>query len=350
MRALMISLFVFSFALSQEHNGGTIHGLITGDYYYKVSGDQQRYGDSLSQYSRPIPRDFQAFQIRRVHFFFDYTISESFFTRFQLEGNDKSLEAGGRLGLYVKTAYGEWRNIFHGSNLLLGLVRTPTWSSVEGIWGYRSVEKTIADARNLGSGSDMGVQLRGSIPTNGLPLRYVLMIANGNAQRPEINKYKKFYGMVGVTPFEHLSAELYADYERQETTKDRTTLKVLIAYRDSSFMAGSEILQQVQGGGAPSVAEIGVFGISLFSWYKAAEHVKVFARADYFNPDRFTASTGFNEFFISLGLDYAPAHEFHLMPNLWVNTFTDKSNSRLRKDADVVPRLTFVYHFGVAKE
>ncbi|MGD0589448.1 MAG: hypothetical protein ABSA44_01455 [Bacteroidota bacterium] len=31
------------------------------------------------------------------------------------------------------------------SNLLLGLVPTPTWASVEGIWGYRSVEKTITD-------------------------------------------------------------------------------------------------------------------------------------------------------------------------------------------------------------
>jgi hypothetical protein len=177
MRSLIVTLFLFSVAIGQEKTGGNIHGLIVGDYFYKAGGDEQPFGDSLTQYSRPIARDFQAFQIRRLHLFYDYTISERFFTRFQLEGNNKSLDPGGRQGLYVKTAYGEWRNIIRGSNLALGLVRTPTWSSVEGIWGYRSIEKTITDARNLGNGSDMGAVLQGTSPMT-LPITYAVMIGN----------------------------------------------------------------------------------------------------------------------------------------------------------------------------
>ncbi len=349
MRSLIVALFLFSFAFGQEKTGGNIHGLIVGDYFYKAGGDQQPYGDSLSQYSRPIARDFQAFQIRRLHFFYDYTISESFFTRFQLEGNDKSLEAGGRLGLYVKTAFAEWRNIFRGSNLLLGLVRTPTWSSVEVIWGYRSIEKTITDARNLGSGSDMGALLRGSIPTS-LPLKYAVMIGNGSAQKPEINKYKKYYGMLGVTPFDHLSAEFYADYEPAESNQDRATLKAFIAYQEPSFMAGTEILQQTQRNQDPIFGDVGVFGISLFSWYKPADHYKVFARADYYDPNRFASDVGFCELFLSIGLDYTPTKEIHFMPNLWVNTFADKSSLKRQKDADIVPRITFFYLFGTSQE
>lgn len=350
MRSLIVALFLFSFASGQVKPGGNIHGLIVGDYFYKAGGDQQPYGDSLSQYSRPLARDFQAFQIRRLHFFFDYTISESFFTRFQLEGNDKSLEPGGRQGLYVKTAYGEWRNLFPGSNLLFGLVRTPTWSSVEKIWGYRSIEKSIADARNLGSGSDMGVQLRGSIPANLLAVRYAVMIGNGSANKPEINKYKKYYGMLGVTPFEHLSAEFYADYEPAENERARTTLKAFIAYQQPSFMAGTEILQQRRKNQDPTLGDVAIFGVSLFSWYKPTDQFRVFVRADYYDPDRLATNAGFSELFLSVGLDYTPINEFHFMPNLWVNTFADKSGMNRRKDADIVPRVTFLYRFGASQE
>lgn len=345
MRGIFLALFLFTCAFGQEKTGGNVHGLIVGDYFYKAGGDLRPYGDSLSQYSQPIARDFQAFQIRRLHFFYDYTISEHFFTRFQLEGNNKSLDAGGRQSLYVKTAYGEWRNIFRGSNLAVGLLRTPTWSSVEGTWGYRSIEKTIADARNLGLGNDMGVKLSGSIGS-GMPIAYALMIGNGNANKPEFNKEKKYYGMAGITPINHLSAELYADYEPAEGNKDRTTLKAFIAYRDSSFMAGTEILQQTWRNDNPALGDVAAFGVSLYSWYKPTDQWKVFVRADYFDPDRLASNAGFSELFFSVGLDFAPASEFHFMPNLWVNAFTDKSRLNRRKDADIVPRITFLYLFG----
>lgn len=339
---LVFTLLGFSY--SQEKTGGSIHGLIVGDYFYKAGGDLQPFGDSLSQYSQPMARDFQGFQIRRLHFFYDYLISEQFFTRFQLEGNNKSLEPGGRQGLYVKTAYAEWRNIFPASNLLLGLIPTITWASVEGVWGYRSVEKTITDFRNLGSGSDMGVQLRGSVCSN-RSLNYAFMIGNGNAQKPENNKYKKFYGMLGGRPLQNFSVEAYADHEPAASGKDRTTWKIFISYTEDPLMAGAEIMEQIQHNQDTLHNNCSVFGISAFSWYRISELCKAFARIDYYDPNRFSPGTGFYEYFISVGFDYTPVKDIHFMPNIWINTFTDKSNMSRKKDADIVPRLTFYYTF-----
>jgi hypothetical protein len=346
------SLFVFSIyicffciASAQEKTGGKIHGLIVGDYFYKAGGDSRQYGDSLSQYSQPIPKDFQGFQIRRLHLFYDYIISEKFSTRFQLEGNDKSLELGGRQGLYVKTAYGEWKDIFPASNLLVGLVPTPTWTSVEWIWGYRSVEKTIADFRNLGSASDMGVLLRGTLPTS-TALNYALMIGNGNSQKPENNKYKKYYALISGSPIQNISVEAYVDYEPAADKKDRTTWKTFFSYQEKSLMIGAEIVEQVQKNQGTLPADKAAFGIALFSWFAFSEQYKAYGRIDYYDPDRLSPGIGFYECFISLGFDYMPIKDFHFMPNLWINTFTDKSSAGRKKDADIVPRITFFFVFN----
>jgi len=88
------------------------------------------------------------------------------------------------------------------------------------------------------------------------------------------------------------------------------------------------------------------WGISLFSWYRCSDQWKVYGRIDYFNPNSLSPSAGFYEYFISFGLDYMPANNIHFMPNIWINTFTDKSSAGRTKTADVVPRLTFFFAFN----
>jgi hypothetical protein len=345
LNSFIIFVLAFSICASQETNNLRMHGLIVGDYFYKAGGDSQPYGDSLSQYSRPVTKDFQAFQIRRLHLFFDYNLSEDFFTRFQLEGNNKSLEPGGRQGLYVKTAYAEWKNIFPKSNLLVGLVPTPTWTSIEGIWGYRSIEKTIADFRNLGSGSDMGILLRGTLPAS-IPINYAAMIGNGSYQKPENNKYKKFYGMLGGCPVQNISVEAYADYEPAAGGKNITTYKAFFSFLEKQYMIGAEILEQLQMKKDTLGSDYAVFGLSLFGWYQFSQHYKAYGRIDYYDPNRLSEYVGFYEYFISLGLDYMPIKNIHFMPNIWINIFTDKSKLGRKKDADIVPRITFFFVFN----
>jgi hypothetical protein len=339
---MIISYFYFS--SGQEKSGGYIHGVIVGDYFYKTSGDSQPFG-STSQFSQPLPKDSSGFQIRRLQLFYDYTFSDEFSTRFQLEGNEQSLDPKGRLSLYMKTAYLEWKNLVPKSSLYIGLVPTPTWINVEGQWGYRSIEKTITDFRGLGSLTDMGVHLRGTLFSEG-SVGYSLMIGNGNAQKPENNNFKKYYALINGKPLQNLYLEAYVDYEPNAQDQDRTTWKAFLSYQEPSLMIGTEILEQVQKKQGPLFADYAVFGISVFSWYHLSDHWKVYGRIDYYDPNRFSSNTGFYEYFISLGLDYMPISNIHFMPNIWIDTFTDKSSAGRTKNADIVPRITFFFLFN----
>jgi len=338
-----ILLAISSRSISQEKHGGTIHGLIVGEYFYKTSGDHQSLG-GLSQFSQPLLKDSSGFQIRRLHLFYDYTISDEFSTRFQLEGNEKSLDPNGRLSLYMKSAYLEWKNLIPQSSLFIGLVPTPTWIDVERRWGYRSIEKTLADFRGLGSSTDVGVHLRGTL----IPewnMGYSLMIGNGNAQKPENNTYRKYYAMVNGSPLRNFSVETYVDYEPGEQGRDRTTWKAFLSYQESSLMIGTEILEQVQKNQDSLLTDYAPWGVSLFSWYSVSEQWKIYIRIDFYDPNRFSSYLGFDEYFVSLGFDYMPVKDVHIMPNIWINTFSDKSNAGHMKEADIVPRITFFFLF-----
>jgi hypothetical protein len=331
-------------SFAQEKSGGYIHGLIVGEYFYKTGGDAQLFGGT-SQFSQPLPRDSSGFQIRRLHLFYDYTFSETFSSRIQFEGNEKSLDPNGRLSLYLKAAYLEWKNLVPGSSVYIGLVPTPTWMNVEGQWGYRSVEKTITDFRGLGSSNDMGVHLRGTLFSEG-SVGYSLMVGNGNAQKPENNTYKKYYAMVHGSPVQHLSLEAYMDYEPSAQDRNRTTWKTFLSYQEPSLLVGAEIIEQLQQKQDSLNADCAPFGISLFSWYRLSDHWKVYGRIDYYDPNQLSSHTGFYEYFISLGVDYSPMKNIHLMPNIWINTFTDKSAAGRIKATDVVPRITFFLLFN----
>jgi hypothetical protein len=111
-------------------------------------------------------------------------------------------------------------------------------------------------------------------------------------------------------------------------------------------MIGAEIIEQLQKNQDTLFTDYAPFGISLFSWYSMFDHWKVYARIDYYDPNRLSLNTGFYEHFISFGFDYMPINNIHFMPNIWINTFTDKSSAGRTKDADIVPRITFFFLFN----
>jgi hypothetical protein len=136
------------------------------------------------------------------------------------------------------------------------------------------------------------------------------------------------------------------DYEPAAQDKDRTTWKAFLSYQLPSFMIGAEIVEQLQKNQDTLFTDYAPFGISLFSWYSMSDHWKVYGRVDYYDPNRISSNTGFYEHFISFGFDYMPINNIHFMPNIWINTFTDKSSAGRAKDADIVPRITFFFLFN----
>ncbi len=340
---LMVSSAVYT--QNKVEKGGKLWGYVFGDYFFKASGDST--GSNL-QYS-PYTNSSQGFEIRRMYLGYDYVFNEKFSGQLLIEGNDKILTST-RLGLFIKTAYAEWK-AFDRVSFSIGLVPTPTrsWALNEKAWNYRSLEKTIIDMRGYGNASDLGVAARGTFDKAG-NYGFGLMIGNGYGQRPEINKYKKYYGTLFAKPVKGLQIEAYADFEPAADEKSRTTLKGFANYTIDKFNFGVEVFQQIQKNAGGVGVDAAPFGLSTYIWGNLLGKenrpvLNMYARYDMFNGDTKNDSIGYKESFITLGLDYMPIENIHFMPNVWINTYSAKSTSAPERKADIVPRMTFFFVF-----
>src|SRR5215471_5439094 len=181
---------------------GRISGYVFGDYYYNVVGDPiHRYNAAGSDSDKTnidasraqqIGKDLNGFQIRRLYFQLDNDLSIKYSTRFRLEADSKSLTSDGKIGVNVKALYVQAKSVYRRADLFVGVLTTPIFENVEEFWQYRSIEKTIADFRGIGSSADLGAEVKGAFDTD-RKVGYYLMIGNGLGQKPEDNRYKKFY-------------------------------------------------------------------------------------------------------------------------------------------------------------
>lgn len=344
--AFLLLSFHFNPINSQEKSNFKLSGYVFGDYFYKINGDSS---SSIGEYS-PYKKDYQAFDIRRVIFSYEHSLSNNFNAGFSLEGGNKFLTSG-RFSVIVKTAYIEWKNIFSGSNLVAGYFPTPAfvWGISEKMWAYRSVEKTISDFRGLTTAVDIGVGLKGSFDGK-MNYGYFVMIGNGTGTKPENNKYKNFYVSFNAKPVENLNLEVYSEFEPAAEDKNRLTLKGILAYQMPNFTLGIEVVNQIRKNAGINNNNVNPLGISLYSHgtllkdrSNTAPKLNAFARFDMYDPDMNLDSLGLKENFITAGLDYMPIPSVHIMPNVWINFYTHKSSAKIEKDTDITARLTFFY-------
>lgn len=128
-------------------------------------------------------------------------------------------------------------------------------------------------------------------------------------------------------------------------------------------------------------------GVSVFLSGKILKNLNYFARLDMYNPDsKYSSSDVYKsvpsviqpqyttqlkvyslaadavsqsavfskQTFYTLGFDYTPVKRLHIMPNLWVDSFSSmanvNSNAKLAKsDYDFVPRITVYWVFNGSK-
>src|SRR3954471_15089513 len=148
---LYLSLFSFnakaqSGADSSFKPSGKLWGYTFGDYYYKAHSDSLNRGGA-NQYTG-IEKGRNAFQIRRVYLGYTYDIAPKFTAELLLAAEDNittstgitsgDLLADNKLSFYIKLANLRWKNIWKGTDLIVGQVATPAFPLVtEPIWGYR---------------------------------------------------------------------------------------------------------------------------------------------------------------------------------------------------------------------
>ena len=350
---------------------GKIWGYAFGDYFYKAHSDSLGRGGS-NQYTKTKTGD-NAFAFRRIYMGYNFDINEKFSAEVLLAAEDWSQEKN--LSFFVKYANLRWKNVWKGTDLVLGQSGTPGFSkSSEKFWSYRSVERTLIDIRRTQS-YDFGVSLQGMFDEKG-NYGYNAMIGNGTGALAENDRFKKFYGNVyGYFLDKKLLLDVYADYERVDWQKDfhhsRTMLKVFAGYTTPSFTLGAEaFLNHAQQdiiaaqNGMTDTLNANSIGGSVFVRGKVIDNkLNFFARMDVFNPyvnyDRTKyqsyqgLSKNYNpntkEKFITAGLDFTPTKNVHFMPNVWINTYQDQNKEikgKAGKDYDLVYRLTFYYVFG----
>ena len=375
-----------SFAAGKPKTGH-LWGYAFGDYATKAHSDSLVRGGS-NQYTG-VKKNENGFAFRRIYLGYDYNISKKFSTELLLAAEDKAVHTSAsgatttsgdlltdnKYTFYIKLANVRWKGIWRGTDLVIGQSTTPAFSNTsEKVWGYRSVERTIADIRRTPS-FDLGVSLQGRFDKDA-NYGYDLMVGNGNGDAPENDKYKWFYGDLWAKFFnKKLTVDLYGDYERLNWTKSwhhaRNMVKAFVGYTDKTYALGAEGFinhgaNDVAGvnGAATDTLSANALGLSLFGHVNLVpSKLAAFARVDFFNPDnnydngKYLTYNGFSshydpntkEKFISAGLDFTPVNNVHIMPNIWYNSY-DGQQANLagaaKHDYDLVYRITFNYVFG----
>jgi len=396
---------------------GHLWGYAFGDYYYKSHADALNRGGS-NQYSG-IPQDRNAFQFRRIYLGYDFNFNKKFSSELLLAAEDNfpagnppsSASASGdellnnKLSFYIKLADIRWKNIWKGTDLVFGQQATPAFPGLtEKIWNYRSIERTISDIRRTPS-YDLGVGLQGTFDPKTKNYGYDLLVANGTSAKPESDNYKWFYGDVWAKFFnQKFIVDLYADYSKLNWTDSwhhsRQMWKGYIAYNTAPLTIGVEgfinnlkqdVFATKYDGGIDTLNNAAK-GISAYIHGDIIKNkLRFFARYDHYIPtnqvnnsvyNKYVLNTGnyndnsyssiasssspavptgdetYTQDFITLGLDWMPAKNVHVMPNIWYNRYStqlsgDLNNtvngdlaSKAKGDYDLVYRVTFYYTFG----
>ena len=346
--------------LSQDNTGkGKFSGYMFGDLFYNAVRDTGI--SSLPNAANGGNEDLNGVRLRRIYFTYDYDISESFVTRFRLEADQISNTSDGKIGVFVKDAYLSWKNIFPGSDLVFGIQPTPAFEISESMWGNRFLEKTIMDLRGVVSSRDLGISLNGKIDKNGL-FRYWAMFGDGSGNKPEVDKYKRYYAHIQVNPVKNFTMTLYADFRSRPDINDPNsgtnpkatlsnnnfTYAFFAGYKENNkYNFGIEtFLSQTQNGmfNGTDIKDKNAFGISAYASYNFQDNFYVLGRYDYLDPNMDSDAKGDSRNYFIFSLNYKPDEKVTISPNVLIETYESLPNGR-EIDPSVTPQLTFFYTF-----
>ena len=385
---------------------GTLWGLTFGDFLYKANADTvgPSKGRGSNQYSK-MPAGTKMFQFRRIYLGYIYDFSPKFSAEvlFAAEndyypgslGNQSSqgdVLADNKFSPFIKLANVRWRNLFKGTDLVLGEMYTPAFPLLsETVWGYRSVERTVADMRGTPS-YDEGAALQGRYGKDAT-FGYNLMVGNGTGAAPENSNFPMYYGDIWAKLLDkRLIIDLYQDYRKLNWTAidtqtngyhhDRNTTKILIAYTAPRFTVGVEAMQTTLMGDVSAETITSrtfyntTFATAISTYVRGRiykDKLGFFARYDNYNPGHklsevydnprvisySVATSAYDpttkEQFVTFGVDYTPFPNIHLMPNFYMNTYQCTLPSKdygLNTNGcgvlgtDAVIRLTIYFIFG----
>jgi hypothetical protein len=356
-KSLYIFILVFTALLSVNSNAqdkqdknatGSVgpvkfSGLMFGDLYYNAN--------SINAANK----DINGWQFRRIYITADYTINDDFSSRFRLDVDQSALSSNNKIIAIAKDAWLKWKNVFSGSDLVVGISPTPAYDASEGAWGYRSLEKTIMDYFGIVSSRDLGIDLKGRIDEKGVA-SYWVKLGDNSGNSPESNKYKRYYGQLKFKPNDNLLFTVYGDFASYAQRRDPFDGQLknnsafvaagFVGYKQGNLFAlGLEGFIKSQqnnfspNGAASSLQSQNGFGISLWGRTMLAENIGVVARYDSYDPNSNSVANNDQQGLFIAAVDFKVAPKVSVMPGVEVRTLQGAS------DSDVTPRVTFFWEF-----
>ena len=264
------------------------------------------------------------FQIKRFYVSVDHKFNNTFSGDITVDVDNVLKSAGlsgGTLttsntgqGLYIKKAYLK-ASLNPAFNVVLGATDMPWIPYVEGIYGYRHIEKTITDLDGFGTSSDWGVHVMGSL-ADGLVSYQVSAVDGGGYRNPQLTKtvdlegrlsiaYKGFNAAIGG-----YTGKLGKNVQGALTYNSANRFDALLAYKgkvgDIGVTVGGEYFYAKNWNRVTSLTDDTSDGVSLFASVAPAKEWSVFGRYDWVNPSKDLAPAQ-NDHYFNVGVQYSPA-------------------------------------------
>ncbi|HRE40482.1 MAG TPA: porin [Ignavibacteria bacterium] len=353
---IFITLFfteVFSQNILEK---GRISGYMFGDYFYNATRDTGI--SNMKDVVNGGEKNLNGFQFRRIYLTYDNDISEQFVAKFRIEADQEANTNNGKIGIQVKDAFLTWKDIFKGSDLTFGIQPTPSFEASEYIWGRRYLEKTILDLRGIVSSRDIALSLRGKTDNEGF-FKYWFMIGNGNGNRPEFDKYKRFYATLQFSFSKEFIMTLGGDYHTRAKTSysmfpgqtfenNEFTISGFLGYlKKNEFSLGIETFINQRENSIISGGELKnnqKFGVSTFGSYSFNNKFSLAGRFDFFNPNFNIDNAKNSRNLILIAFEYNPISKVTISPNVLIETYQTDANGR-EYTPSTTARLTINYIF-----
>lgn len=345
---------------TQEKLPYRFSGEMFADYFYNTSRDPLIA--TQPNVALGGPEDLNGFQFRRINFSFDADLSPNFATRFRVEADNASLTSNGKLTVFVKDAWLQWKNVFTNSDLVFGIQTNPDFFWTEETWGFRSLEKTALDLRGFIGSRDFGASLKGKLDSNG-KYAYWVMVGNNSGNGLELDKFKRFYFQFKYHPNEKFIFTVTEDLKQNPeitnpndasakigNNQNLTDFFVGYALKDKYSLGFETYFVRVANGlvvGTAPVASVEskpLMGYSAWAWYMFNPKVGVVGRYDYFDPNTNDVGQGDNRNFFLASLLLRPYKSVFFMPNVEIETY-EKLPSGVTLKKSVTPRLTVWWKF-----
>ncbi|HSQ36252.1 MAG TPA: hypothetical protein VLQ89_09720 [Candidatus Binatia bacterium] len=314
---------------------GKFSGLMFGDYYV-----------ALNHHDAAIENN-NGFWLRRVNFTYDKSLNEQFAMRFRLEMNSPGdFKTAATMVPFVKDAYLAAKLGKH--TLMLGLIGTPLYDTLDEYWGYRPMEKTPIDLFKFGNSREFGLGLKGALDAKNT-LTYTVVVGNGNGIKAETDRGKAVYGRLNFQPVAALFFELYADHTDVGNDSSITVFQAFSGVKGKWGRSGLNfgVRNSTQADARSTLKFVSVFGV-----VKLSPRIDLVARFDRLldpNPngskiDYIPMANGVEANVVLAGIGWSLNENVKIIPNIKV-VFYDAPASGEKPQTDFYSYLTLYFKF-----